>query len=251
MLDTGGIILFGCFTGAVVLSRRNSLSTLARRRVSEDWTTVLPREKTQLFENVVRRWECLYAMMSVALDEALSLRARGELVCARQQVSVAADLLERLAASLDSSCGTISTRGRRVAHLPAVEPLNAKFFRGNTAQSAASWNAILHHVFIRDRSRFFHKLRILSSTLQQLEREFCEAAGDISKGLSVQPFDAWTKLDHLHYDFNTCLRETEVLLKSFLRSLPAEQLPALASELDAPPAPRSVRMKPRLSRAPA
>ena len=36
-------------------------------------------------------------MMSVALDDALSLRARGELVCARQQVSVAADLLGRLA----------------------------------------------------------------------------------------------------------------------------------------------------------
>ena len=29
---------------------------------------------------------------------------------------------------------------------PAVEPLNAEFFRGNTAQTAADWNALLHHV---------------------------------------------------------------------------------------------------------
>jgi hypothetical protein len=234
-----------------VLSRRNRLSGSVRHRASEDWATVLPREKTQIFDAVVRRWECLYAMMSVALNDALSLRARGELVCARQQVSVAADLLGRLAVSLSFFCGTISIRGRHVDRLPAVEPLNAKFFRGNTAQSAASWNAILHHVLIRDRSRFFHKLRILASTLQQLEREFCEAAGDISKGLTVQPGDAWMKLDHLHYDFNTCLRETEVLFKSFLRSLPAEQLSALASELDAPPAPERLRVKTRLSRAPA
>jgi hypothetical protein len=219
--------------------------------VSEDWITALPREKTEVFETVVRCWECTYAMMSVALDDALSLRARGELVCARQQVSMAADLLGRLAASLIAFCATLSARGRRIADLPVVEPLNTKFFRGNTAQSAASWNGILHHVLLRGRPRFFHKLRILSDTLEQLEREFQETAGDISKGLSIQPGDSWTKLDHLHYDFNTCLRETEVLLKSFLRSLPADQLPSLASELDAPPAPKRLRVKPRLSRASA
>lgn len=213
--------------------------------------TALPREKTQVFETVVGRWECVYAMMSVALDDALSLRARGELVCARQQVSMAADLLGRLAPSLVSFCATIAARGRHIAELPVVEPLNTKFFRGNMAQSAASWNGILHHVLFRERSRFFHKLRILSSTLEQLDREFCEAASDISKGLSVQPSDAWRKLDELHYDFNTCLRETEVMLKSFLRTLPAEQLSALASELDAPPMATRLRVKPRLSRAPA
>lgn len=234
-----------------MLFRRNTLSSSARRRVSEDWIMALPREKTKVFETVVRRWECTYAMMSVALDDALSLRARGELVCARQQVSMAADLLGRLAASLISFCDTLSVRGRRVAGLPAVEPLNTEFFRGQTAQSAASWNAILHHVLFRGRSRFFHKLRILSGTLERLEREFQEAAGDIAKNLSVQPGDAWKNLDSLHYDFNTCLRETEVLLKSFLRSLPAEQLPALSSELDAPPTRKRVRVKPRLSRAPA
>ncbi len=37
----------------------------------------LPREKNLVFQTVVQRWECTYAMMSVALDDALSLRARG------------------------------------------------------------------------------------------------------------------------------------------------------------------------------
>lgn len=234
-----------------MLFRLSKLSSSARRRVSEDWITALPREKAQVFETVVHRWECAYAMMSVALDDALSLRAGGELVCARQQVSVAADLLERLAASLISFCSAITARGRQIAHLPVVEPLNTRFFRGNTAQSAASWNGILHHVLFHDRPRFFHKLRILSTTLEQLDREFCEAASDISKGISVQPSRAWQVLDQVHYDFNTCLRETEVLLKSFLRALPAEQLPALATELDAAPMPDRLRVKPQLSRAPA
>ena len=222
------------------------------RQVSDDWFTALPREKHQVFDTVVRRWECGYAMMSVALDGALSLRARGELVCARQQVQVAADLLGRLSTTLVTFCDIVGTYGRRLNHLPAVKPLNTEFFRGNTGQSAASWNGILHTLIFGDRKRFFHKLRILSDTLEQIEREFHEAASDVSRGLSVDPADCWKTVDYLHYDFSTCLRETEVVLKSFLRAIPAEMLPALASELDAPPAEKSVRMKqPRLSRAPA
>jgi len=191
-------------------------------------------------------------MMSIALDDAVSLRSRGELICARQQVSIAAELLEPLAEALTSLCSTLSLRGRRLALLPVVEPLNTTFFRGNTGRSAASWNQILHRVLFANRSRFLHKLRILSDTIEQLGREFREAAGDISKGLADQPHACWERLDCLHYDFNTCLRETEVVLKSFLRIMPAEQLPALNSELDTSAEPsRRPCLKPRLSRAPA
>ena len=233
-----------------MFSRRKT-ARLRQRKVLDDWTAALPREKSQLYQVVVRRWECSYAMMSVALDEALSLRATGELVCARQQVTIAAGLLGRLAPSLISLCDTLAARGQLVAKFPVVEPMNTDFFRGNTGQSAASWNGILHHLLFGARSRCFHKLRILSHTLTQLENEFEEAASEISKGLSVQPGDCWQRLDTLHYDFNTCLRESEVVLKSFLRMLPEEQLPALARELNAPPPPKAVRVKPRLSGASA
>ena len=191
-------------------------------------------------------------MMSVALDDALTLRARGELVCARQQVSVAADLLGRLAGVLMSFCDAVTRRGRRITNVPTVEPMKTEFFRGDTAQSAASWNGILHHVLFGDRLRFFQKMRILSETLEQLDREFGEAAEDIAQGISVQPGDCWKMLDCLHYDFNTCLRETEVVLKSFLRALPAEQLPTFAAELEASVAPKKLRrMRAALSRASA
>ena len=168
---------------------------------------MLPHAKDEMYQIVVRRWECSYAMMSVALDEAMSLRSAGELVCARQQVSIAAGLLARLAPSLISLCDTLSSRGQRVTRLPVVQPMNADFFRGDTGQSAASWNQILHHVLFSARSRFFHKLRILSHTLATLEYEFEDAAGDISRNLATQPGDCWQRLDNLHYDFNTCLRE--------------------------------------------
>lgn len=229
---------------------RRSPKAGSKRKVCEDWLTILPGEKAKTFDALVRQWECTYAMMSIALDEALSQRSRGELVCARQQVSVAAELLERLSDSIVSMCGTLTMQGRRLRVLPTVEPLNSGYFRGNTAQSAASWNGILHHVLFGNRSRFFHKLRILSDTVEHLAREFREVAGDISKGLAVQPGDSWTRLDFVHYDFSTCLRETEIVVKSYLRVLPSDQLPVLASLVDAP-SPTRLPVKPRLSRATA
>lgn len=245
------VLAGGVGTGGVGVFPRRTGRRVARRRVLDDWVATLPHAKDELYQIVVRRWECSYAMMSVALDEAMSLRASGELVCARQQVSIAAGMLARLAPSLISLCESLSRRGQRVAKLPLVEPMNAEFFRGNTGQSAASWNGILHHVLFSARSRFLHKLRIMSHTVTLLEEEFDEAAGDISKNLATQPGDSWQHLDNLHYDFNTSLRESEVVLKSFLRVLPEDQLASLADELDAPAVPRRLRVKARFSDASA
>jgi hypothetical protein len=238
-------------SGGSVLFRRKRRPASVRRFVSDDWIAALPREKAQLFDVVVRRWESVYAMMSVSLDEALSLRARGELVCARQQVSITGELHERLASTLIDASNAMADRGRHVSDVPTVAPLNADFFRGDTAQSAASWNGILHHVLLGDRSRFFYKLRILSDTVDRLDREFVDAAIDISEGSSVHPGACWQNLDSLHYDISTCLRELEVVLKCFLRALPAEQVSVFSHRLDTPLTPRRTRLRPGLTRVSA
>jgi hypothetical protein len=222
-----------------------------RRSVSDDWIAALPQDKSEVFQSVVRRWESSYGMMSVALDDAVSMRARGQLVCARQEVSIVADLLSQLAATLVAACDTLASCGRHLSDLPVVDPLKTEFFRGDTGQSAASWNGLLHHVLFADRSRFFHKLRILSETVEQLGREFDQTAEEILEGTSVQPGNSWKTLDSLHYDFSTCLREAEVMLKCFLRALPSEQLPALVCEVGGAPRSSRVRLRARLSRASA
>ena len=190
-------------------------------------------------------------MVSVALSDAFSFRARGEVVCAREHAVLADELLDRLTGALIASCEAMTARGRRIAESPAVEPLHQEFFRGQIAQSAASWNSVLHHVFFGDRARFFKKLGILGSMLERLEQEFHSTVEEIRAKPAVQWGDCWKTLDCLHYDFNTCMREVEVVLKSFLFTLPAEQLESLAADFDAFPEFRRAKMKPRLSRAPA
>jgi hypothetical protein len=216
--------------------------------VTSDWIRALPREKSEIFESSVRHWERSFAMVSVALDDAFAMRARGELVCASQQVSVSAALLTRISTSLISFCESLANRGRFIRHIPSVEPLNPEFFRSQMAQSAAAWNEFLHCVAFGSRPRFVHKLRILSSTFERLDREFGKAAGDIARAASAG--SSWKALDQVHYDFNTCLRETEVILKSFLRALPIEHLAGFTTEVERP-RPRRLRLRLRPSRASA
>jgi hypothetical protein len=211
-----------------------------RRRVSDDWISALPRDKSQMFDAIVARWESAYAMMSVSLDNSLSLRAGGELVCARQQVGVTAVLFDRIASSLISFCDIVDRQSRLLPSCPVVEPLNSEFFRGITGQHAASWNGFLHRILFGDRSRFHHKVRILSDTLRQLDREFRKAAEAVSDGISGEPAIAWNALDCIHYDFNTCLRENEILLKSFLRALPAQHLEAFSTSMNVPGASKAM-----------
>lgn len=222
-------------------------SNYVRRSVTDDWIRALPREKNQIFEATVGRWESSFAMVSVALNDGISMRAGGELVCAREHVAIAAELLKRLSGALVNFCDSLAIRGRHIREVPLVEPLRTRFFRGSRAQSAATWNGILHHVAFGDRHRFVSKLRILSNTVDRLEREFEKTAKNI--GESSAPAKNWMLLDHLHYDFTTCLREAEVVFKSFLRALPADQLAAFEGEIQNPV--RRPRLRLRLSRASA
>jgi hypothetical protein len=190
-------------------------------------------------------------MAGVALDDAISFRHRAQLVCSQEQVQLASVLLGRFSSDLIVFCEVALARSRDISEAPAVEPLNAGFFRGDTAQNAASWNGFLHLVFFGGRSRFTRKLRILCGTLRRLEREFRDTAADLARGTAANPGSCWHRLDCLHFDFNTCLREAEVVLKSFLSALPPDQLAALTVELDASPELQLATAKQRLSRATA
>ena len=224
-----------------MFSERKKTSHSTKATVSEDWIAALPREKMQLFHTVVRGWESSYAMVSISLSESVSLRSRGELVGARQQVTVCDELLARSAVVLIEGCQAISHRGRRISNVPQVLPLNTEFFKGQTAQSAASWNEFLHRVLFADRSRFLQKLKILSETLENIAGVFHLETADLASGRAVNPNESWKTLESHHYDFNTCLREAEVLLKSFLRALPADQVPDFAAEMDVTPSAEKVK----------
>ena len=203
------------------------------RSVREDWWAWLPAEKNQLFDATVVELETYYTVLSITLDEGLSLRSQGRLLRAREQASVCAELFRRLAMRLLTALRALEAHGRHFGTLPSIAPLNPEFFRGETAQRIARKNQLMSRVLFSMRSRFFHKLRNLAEAIEELEEEFRDASDEIAAGSSVHPVADWQALDIRHYDLNTCLRETTVLLKSFLCALPNEQVQLFAQKLQA------------------
>ena len=222
----------------------------SRGGVWDDWIANLSPQEGHVFTAVVQHWETSYGMMSVALDEALTFRSHGRLVLARQQAANSAILMKRLAATLNSALHAVEARARHLGAVPVVEPLKSEFFRSQNAQNSASWNSLLYRVLLNERTRLFHKLHTLLDIMDRLTVEFSTVAKEIAEGTCSHPQGSWMALECLQYDANTCLRETVVLLKSLLRTLPRQQLSAFEEELLAAPPLPSASIRISRSRVP-
>jgi hypothetical protein len=230
-----GICWYNARGWVIVFWPKRQAAPFVRHSVQEDWIAWLPENKRLLYQAAVRRWEDAYAMLSVALNEALSLRDQGELIRARENVMMAAALVTHLAGPLMVAYKALETCGRRMAVPPSVAPLNPDYFRTAEARHTAEWNNLLHTILFAGRSRFAHKLRALELTVASLAEAFQDTAEELGCGTHIRPEECWLALDSMHYDLNTCLRETVVLLKSSLRSVPEAGLESLWNELNAPP----------------
>jgi hypothetical protein len=192
--------------------------------VQEDWQAWLPEEKSSLFEAVYDELEVSYVILSVALDDAFTFCEQGKLLPAREQAGVFSDLFDRLSGRLRGVLRSLNEHGRHFGSHSRVTPLRAELFRSDRAQMMVRANHVLSLVSLRKPSRFFRKLAALDELVTKLQKQTREISAEIVEGASVYLPRQWTHLEVLHHDLNTCFCETTVVLKSFLRALPAAEL---------------------------
>jgi hypothetical protein len=190
-----------------------------------------------------------YSMFSVTLNEAIALRQGGELGKARQEAGFCAQLIGRLVDPLATTLEALESHARYYGTLPNAAPLNPAFFRFPRSQKAAWMQSVMCRVLFSARSQFFHKLRVLRELVEALAADFQAGAMELEAGTATNPGELWDALDLLHYDLNTCLRETLVVLKSFFRVLPEEELGAFQKALEVRTVPSETvpRWEPRLA----
>lgn len=193
----------------------------------------LPADKDEVFSKVVEGLESLYSMLSISLNEAFTLRRETALGHARKQVEIAAELFARLAGQLGSALTTLEEHSKHFGTLPNAVPLDPQYFRGEIAQRFAKRSSLLGRVLLSSRSRYFHKLEVLTEMVAALQTEFRRISEEVVEGSSVQPGTDWGELEVLHYDVNTCLRETTILCKSFLCALPNGEVKTFRRRLEA------------------
>jgi hypothetical protein len=202
--------------------------------VREDWSAWIPNEMDQLFDDTRQELESSNFILSISLDEALSLCKGGQFDSARNRVAIIASLFDRLAARVGHVLDSIRDHGVHFGTLPNVTPLSSSNFRGETAQRIAFMNNLLARILFRERTRFFHKVQALGEIIEDLHSEARAILAGINEGVSEFPGKAFQLLEVLGYDLNTCMGETTILLKSFFCALPPEELEPFRQKLVSP-----------------
>ncbi len=199
--------------------------------VQEDWSAWLPEAKDRLFAFSHQELEASYLILSVTLNDAITLCKQGTLEPAREHGVIFADLFDRMCGSLRGVLRALYEHGRDFGTLPNVAPLRAGFFRSERAQQIARGNNLFSFLVLRARKRFFRKLGALEQMVADLNTESRKVAGRMTSDTPVGMNKQWKRLEVLHYDLNTCLCETTVMLKSFFCVLPSEELSQFRTRL--------------------
>jgi len=194
--------------------------------VQQDWRAWLPEEKAVVFRYYQRHLESLYNMFSVALNEAIEIRQRGDLAKSLLTIEMTAKLCKFLTFPLAGMLHAVHEHAKHYGLVPSAAPLDAANYRGQRGQRSARVSGVLSRVLFSQRFQFLQKVSTLEEMVEDLDQDYCSVAGDLADGVSVDPEHDWAELDTVHFDINTNFRETLVLFKSFLVVLPASQLKA-------------------------
>ena len=218
---------------------RLTFTPLRAGSVSQDWRSALSAHKCRTYMDTLRGLETSYAMFSVNLDEAIGLRRNGRFGKAHQALSVTPALCQRLAGPLLALLRAMFGHAKHFRIVPNLSPLDPENFQQAKSRRAASFNGICSRIFLSQRSQFLHKISTLVELVENLNESFCDAAEALNDPSLIRPELEWDMLDASHYDLNTCLRESIVVLKCFLLALPDEQLLEFDAALRGTPLPSS------------
>ena len=192
--------------------------------VQQDWRAILPYAQGSLFADHAGKLENAYIMLSVPLNEAIALRRSGDLGKAYEEIGVVGELCSRLALRINAVLHAMRQHARHFGIVPNLTLLDADNFHSERAQRAARHSNLVSHVLLSERSQFLNKLNTLEQLVDEISDEFIRIAKQLAEGISSPQLRLWEFLEQSHFDLNTCLRETDVLLKSFLLVIPEEQL---------------------------
>jgi hypothetical protein len=172
----------------------------------------------------VQNLEIAYTIFSVSLDEAFGMRRAGRTEQAHQLLTISTALCNRLAWPLGCLLQSMMRHARHFGTTPNLAPLDPENFQSSRSQRVGRFNELFSRVLLTRKSQFLSKISTLGDLVEDLGGNFVSVAVELCEQESIRPDRNWEVLDAVHYDLNTCLRETAVLYKSFLHALPESQL---------------------------
>jgi hypothetical protein len=193
--------------------------------VEVDWFGGLPENHLEAFKLYSKDMETSFCAFSVSLNEAIGLDESGAVGKSLQLAPLIYGLCERLTGLLKNVLDSLREHAREYGTTPSVASLNPANFLGQRGQRSALSSALWNSAQFSQRARFLSKIRTLRAMVDCLDGEICAAADElVSSGAAIEAGPLWVTIAAGHFDLNTCLRESLISLKCFLRVLPDDEL---------------------------
>jgi len=192
--------------------------------VQQDWRAILPLAKAISFSKHTEELENAFVMFSVALDESIAINHSGGEESACKGISLVGELCAPLALRITAILHALRQFSRHFGIVPNLALLEVSNFHSEQGQRAARHSNLVSHVLLSERSRFLNKVNTLEEIVDALGDEVIDVCLRLSGVQTLYFPQLWRSLDLSYFDLNTCLRETNILLKSFLFVLPDDQL---------------------------
>jgi hypothetical protein len=155
----------------------------------------------------------------------MTLRDEGSSTESLQVARLSSDLCGRLAENLDNVCSAMAEHCKEHGTTPSLAALDPECFCCRRVRRWALRDRVLHRLPLSRNSRFLRKLSTLNQIVAVSCADFRRATTDLTVARGVGSAGRlWAVMDAAEYDLNTCLRELSVMLKCFLRVMPAEEL---------------------------
>jgi hypothetical protein len=200
--------------------------------VEGDWFGDLNVAQLQAFESYAEELEFSYCMFTISLNEAIGLHVSGLLSKSFKVMADTSALCSRLTTLLVNILRSVAQHAREHGTNPSIAPLNPADFYSDREQRWALKSLMRHRALLTRVSQSQSKLRTLRSMVDHVGSDFCVAADALaSQGVAVDSPELWAAMDAWQFDLNTCLRESMVLLRCFLRVLPDDELRAFQATI--------------------
>ena len=193
--------------------------------VEVDWFGALPAAHLKAFRSYAKELEAAYCLFSISLNEAIDLHESGLLTRSFQAIAGTPPLCGRLTNMLENLFLSLAEHSKKHGTDPSISALDPEDFHGDWERRSALKSLMWHCALLTRESQFQNKIRTLRSMVDHMGREFGTTAEALaSQGIAIDSSDLWTAMDAWHFDLNTCVRESLVMLKCFLRVLPDDEL---------------------------
>jgi hypothetical protein len=200
--------------------------------VELDWMGALPESHLAVFKVNCKELESSCGMFAVSLNEAMTLYRGGSLALSFEQATLTSGLCSRLNRNLENVLRSLSQHSHLHRTTPSVESLKPADYHSQHGVRAALASSVWSFAAISQHKRFVNKVEALRAMVKHIGNDVCTSADLLgSSGSTTVPEHQWLTMTEGYWDLNTCLRETLVSLKCFLRVLPEGQLSAFQDNI--------------------